>query len=104
MGALVLLHIVFAGEGFMAGGAEDIFLARVFLAMASGVARGGEGIAASVAGSMRARILLLHGFGGGVGRSGGGGRGGGRGRNYGRGYRGGRGEGDGGVGINVGYS
>ncbi len=49
MGALVLLHVVFSREGFVAGGAEDVFLAGVFFAVAGGVAGCGEGVCAGVA-------------------------------------------------------
>ena len=80
MGALVLLHVVFAGEGFLAGGAEDVFLARVFLAVAGGVAGGGEGVGAVVADGVGAGVFFLRGWGfggrgGGVAVRGGGGGG-----------------------------
>ena len=35
VGALVLLHVVFAGEGFVARRAMDVLLPRVFLAVAA---------------------------------------------------------------------
>ena len=59
VGALVLLHVVLAGEGLVAGGAVDVLLARVFLAVPGGVARGGEGVGAADAGRVRARVFLL---------------------------------------------
>lgn len=59
MCALVLFHVVFAREGFVACGAENVFLPGVFLAMAGGVAGGGEGVGAGVAGCMRAGIFLF---------------------------------------------
>lgn len=72
VGALVLLHVVFAREGFVAGGAGDVFFARVLFAVAGGVAGGGEGVGAGVAVRVRAGVLFLDGF----RRGGGGGRGG----------------------------
>lgn len=59
MGTLVLLHIVFPGEGFAAGRAVDVFLARVFLAVTGGVAGGGEGVGALVFLGVRAGIFLF---------------------------------------------
>lgn len=38
MRALVLLHVVFAREGFVAGWAKDVLLACVLFAVARGVA------------------------------------------------------------------
>ena len=69
MGTLVLLHIVFASEGFVTGWAVDILLARVLLAVTRGVAGGGEGVVAVEARGMRARVFLFDCFGVGWGRS-----------------------------------
>lgn len=44
VGSLMLLHVVFAGEGLVAGGANHGFFSRVFLAMAGSVAGSGEGV------------------------------------------------------------
>ena len=57
--ALMLLHVVFARKGFVAGGAVDVFLARVFLAVAGGVAGCGECAMARVAGCVRAGVFFL---------------------------------------------
>lgn len=46
MGTFMLLHVVLAGEGFVAGGAKYILFASVLLAVASCVARGREGVSA----------------------------------------------------------
>lgn len=76
MGALVLLHIVLARKGFVARWAENVFLARVFLAVTCSVARSGEGVVACIPSGVRTRIFLLDRFrsravgGGGRGRSG----------------------------------
>lgn len=59
MRALVLFHVVFTREGFVAGRAEDVFLPRVFLAVAGGVAGGGEGVGAGIAGGVGAGVFLF---------------------------------------------
>lgn len=59
MGALVLLHVVFACEGFLARGAEDVFLARMFFAVPGGVAGGGECVGAVVADGVGAGVFFL---------------------------------------------
>lgn len=74
VGALVLLHVVFAGEGFVAGRAQDVLLPRVLLAVAGGVARGGEGVATRVPRGVRAGVFFLDRLRG-RGRGGRGGRG-----------------------------
>lgn len=56
---LVLFHVVFPRKCFVARGTDDVFLARVFFAMAGGVAAGGEGVGAGVAGSVGTRIFFL---------------------------------------------
>lgn len=63
----MLLHVVFARKGFVAGGTEDVFFARVLLAMTSGVARRGEGIATRIAGGVWTGVFLLGRFGGWIG-------------------------------------
>ena len=64
MGALVLLHVVFPGKGFVAGGAVDVFLAGVLFAMTRRVAGGRKGVRAGVADRVRAGIFLFGLFGG----------------------------------------
>lgn len=64
MGPFVLLHVVFARKGFVAGGAEDVLFARMLLAMTSGVAGRGEGVATRIAGGMRTGVFFLDRFGG----------------------------------------
>ena len=59
MRALMLFHVVFARKGFVAGGAVDVFLASVFLAVAGGVAGRGECAMARVAGCVRAGVFFL---------------------------------------------
>ena len=59
MRALMLFHVVFSREGFVAGGAVDVFLASVFLAVAGGVAGCGECVVAGVAGCVRAGVFFL---------------------------------------------
>jgi len=63
--ALVLLHVVFAREGFVAGWAMYVLLAGVLLAVARRVAGGGESVRAGVAHGVRARVLFFGGLGGG---------------------------------------
>ena len=64
MRALVLLHVVFAREGFIARRAVDVLLTRVLLAVAGGVAGGGEGVVAADSDGVRAGVFLLCDFGG----------------------------------------
>ena len=59
MRALMLLHIIFSREGFIAGGAVDVFLASVFLAVTGSVAGCGERAMARVAGRVRAGVFFL---------------------------------------------
>ena len=59
MGTLMLFHIVFSRKGFPARGALDILLARMFLAMASGMAGCGEGVGAVVCLGVRAWIFFV---------------------------------------------
>ena len=73
----MLLHVVLPGEGFVASGAVDVFLASMFLAVAGGMTGGGERVSAREACSVRAWVFLLEGLGGrGRGVGGGCGRGG----------------------------
>lgn len=65
MRALVLLHVIFACEGFVAGWTMYVLLASVLLAVARRVAGGGEGVRAGVAHGVRARVLFLNELGGG---------------------------------------
>ena len=62
MCALVLLHIIFPCEGFVTGRAMDVFLASVFLAVARGVAGGGECVGAGISCRVRAWVFLLGSF------------------------------------------
>ena len=55
----VLLHVVLAGEGLVALGAEGVLLARVLLRVPCGVARGGEVVAAVVLFRYGARVAVL---------------------------------------------
>ena len=74
MSALVLFHVIFSGEGFVAGGAVDVLFARVLFAVAGGVTGGGEGVGAGEACGVRTGIFLFRrwGFvGGGCGVGGG---------------------------------
>ncbi len=59
MCALVLFHVVFSGEGFVAGRAEDIFLACMLLAMTGCMAGCGERVGTGEPGGMRAGIFLF---------------------------------------------
>jgi len=59
----MLLHVVLAGEGLVALGAEGVLLASVLLGMAGGVSRGGEEVAAVVDLGQRAGVLVLLGRG-----------------------------------------
>lgn len=55
----MLLHVVLAGERLVADRAMDAFLPGVLLAVAGGMARGGKSCGAAMAGSKRARVLVL---------------------------------------------
>lgn len=68
MGAFVLLHVVFARKGFVAGGAKDVLFACMLLAMTGGVAGRGEGVATRIAGGVGTGVFFLNGFGGCIGR------------------------------------
>ena len=59
MGALVLLHVVFASEGFPACRTLDVLFAGMLLAMAGSVTRSGEGVAAMECCGVRARVFLF---------------------------------------------
>ena len=59
VGSLMLLHVVFAGEGLVTCRADHRFLSRVFLAVASSVAGSGECVGAAEATGMRAREFLF---------------------------------------------
>lgn len=80
MGPFMLLHVIFAGKGFVAGGAQDVLFACMLLAMTGGVTRRGEGVTTRIAGRVWTRIFFLDRFGGwiGGGRCCRGGRSGGR--------------------------
>ena len=65
MRTLVLLHVVFACKRFPAGGAVDVFLARVLFTVAGGVAGGGECVGAFVFFGVRTGIFFLGEGGGG---------------------------------------
>ena len=58
MGPFVLLHVVFAGEGFVAVGADDVFLPGMLFAVAGGVAGGGKFVGAIVQFGVGARVFL----------------------------------------------
>lgn len=60
--ALVLLHVVFARKGLVAGRAGDVFLAGVLFAVTGSMARGGECVGARVTVGVRTGILFLDGF------------------------------------------
>ena len=67
MGALVLLHVVHARTGLIAGGAVYVLLARVLFPVSRGVARGRKGVEAAEARGMRTGEFFLgrrFGFGG----------------------------------------
>lgn len=68
MGAAMLFHVVLAGEGLVALGAEGVLLASVFLGMTCGVPGRGEKVAAVKGLGQRAGILVL--LGGGLGCAG----------------------------------
>ena len=59
VGATVLLHVVLAGEGFVALRAESVLFASVLLGVAGSVARGGEVVGAVELLGERARVLVL---------------------------------------------
>lgn len=65
MRALVLFHIVFACEGFVAGWTMYVLLTGVLLAVACRMAGCGKGVWAGVPYSVRARVLFFCGLGGG---------------------------------------
>lgn len=69
MGSLMLLHVIFARKRFVAGGTEDVFLARMLLPMTSGMTRRGKGVTAGVASGVGTRVFLFDRFGRGVGWS-----------------------------------
>lgn len=104
MGALVLLHVVLARKGFVAGRAEDVLLPGVLLAVARGVAGRREGVRAPVPDRVRARVLLLDRFDRRVGRRGHGRRGRPRWRDHRRRQGLGRREGHGGIRVGIGES
>ena len=62
MCATVLLHVILTSEGFVAFGAEGVFLAGVFLGVTGSVAGCGEVIGAADLLGHRARILVLLGL------------------------------------------
>lgn len=57
--AAVLLHVVLAGKGLVALGAESILLASVLLCVAGSMARGGKEVVALELLGHRARIAVL---------------------------------------------
>ena len=59
MGALMLLHVVLASEGFVADRAVDTLFACMLFAMAGGMARGSECRGTVVRGCIRAGIFVL---------------------------------------------
>lgn len=61
VGTLMLLHVVFAGEGLVAGWANHRFFSRVFFAVAGSVAGSSEGVGATEASGVRAREFLFGG-------------------------------------------
>lgn len=59
MCADMLFHIILSGEGLIADGAMNALFAGMLLAMTGGMAGGGEGGSAPVAGGIRTRVLIL---------------------------------------------
>lgn len=59
MRALMLFHVVFSREGFVARGAMDVFLTGMFLSVTGSVAGCGECVVAGVTSCVRAGVFLL---------------------------------------------
>ena len=59
VGATVLFHVVFAGEGLVALGTEGILLTSVLLCVTGSVTRGGEVVGTVELLGQRARVLVL---------------------------------------------
>lgn len=59
MRSLMLLHVVFAGEGLVAYWAVDALFTGVLLTVAGGVARSGKRCVAVVGSGVGARVLVL---------------------------------------------